>query len=239
MIKNLYDERAMNLPISELMPYEQNPRKISNREFQQLVDNIEQDPAFLISKPLLVNHTEEGTYIVYAGNQRLEACKTLGYDTVPCFVATALPEEVMKKRILLDNQHNGDWDTQKLLDSYDAEELMAVGAKFLEEIDFDKIMQEMEEAQADAEEKRPAFGGGFEAGESVVIKTEIIFADVEQRRAFDDFLVFLRKELPDLDTTSERLVSFLAAVMAAPQLASKILHDPAYRQQLESEVSDR
>lgn len=90
-----------------------NPRHISDDDIRKLMQDIMRDSGFLWSRPILVNRTAEGL-IVYAGNQRLEACKKLGIEEVPAIISDDLPEDIMRKRMALDNVHFGYFDTNKL-----------------------------------------------------------------------------------------------------------------------------
>jgi hypothetical protein len=236
MMKNLYNERYEAVPIGRLLPYEDNPRQITKEELENLAQSIESDPQFLIGNSLLVNHnTETDTYHVYVGNQRLAACKTLGYTELPCCVADNLPVEIIRNRVLRDNHHNGAWDLDKLYETYAIEELELLGKKFLQEVDFDKIMEELSAQDTDLDEG--AHGARQEEGEGVVIKIEVIFETPDERQRFDELLAYLRHQLPDTETVSARLYRLADMVLDAPDVVGKMLEDAPYRQTLQKEAS--
>jgi len=116
------------LPISKLKLNEKNPRKIDKDQFEKLCHNIETDPEYFKMRPCLVNETNEGN-IVYAGNQRLRAAKKLGLKQVPCIIAKDIPEDLLKKRIVLDNTTHGEHDFEMLSSLYDPGELLELGMK--------------------------------------------------------------------------------------------------------------
>lgn len=114
------------IPISQLTPNEKNPRKITVEQFEKLCRNIENDPLFFSMRPCLVNATANGL-MVYAGNQRLQAAKKIGMIEVPCIVMPNVEEDVIKKRIILDNLHHGEHDFDLLASFYEVEELLDLG----------------------------------------------------------------------------------------------------------------
>jgi hypothetical protein len=132
--------RIEEVDISRLVPYEKNPRFISERNLQKLMRSMEEDKNYLSNRPLLVNHMN-GEYIVYAGNQRLFAAKRLGWEKLPCIVES-LSEEVMKSRMLKDNINYGDWDLYILSEEFTTEdfEKYSLSDDFIEE--FDKFFEE-------------------------------------------------------------------------------------------------
>jgi len=114
------------LKIKDLTLCEENPRSISKNAFKKLCDNIERDPDFLRNRPILVNLIN-GIYTVYAGNQRVRACKKLKWKEIPCCVDVDLDEILVRQRMMLDNLHNGDWDYDILNNDYDTSQLLDLG----------------------------------------------------------------------------------------------------------------
>ena len=116
------------MPISKLKLNDKNPRKIDKDQFEKLCRNIEGDPEYFNMRPCLVNETSEGR-IVYAGNQRLRAAKKLGMKEVPCIITNDVPEDLLKKRVVLDNITHGEHDFEMLSSLYDPIELLELGMK--------------------------------------------------------------------------------------------------------------
>lgn len=90
-----------------------NPRTIRDAEMRKLMQDIVRDPQFLWSRPILANRVGD-ELTVYAGNQRLEACRNLGIDEVPVIVSDNLSEDQLRTRMAMDNIHFGYFDNNKL-----------------------------------------------------------------------------------------------------------------------------
>jgi len=137
------------IPLSKLKHYEKNPRKIDKVQFQKLCNNIQADPDFFAMRPCLVT-TIDDRYVIYAGNQRARAAKKIGLKEAPCIISENLNEETMKKRIVLDNLHHGEFDYEMLAADYDIPELIELGMTekdmgIISEIEADKIEEEEKE----------------------------------------------------------------------------------------------
>ena len=77
-----------------------NPRWIRDSRYEALKKSVTDDPEYLLYNPLEVftlSHIKgkDGKYIVVGGNQRLAACKELGFKEVPCIVF--LPDTPFEK----------------------------------------------------------------------------------------------------------------------------------------------
>jgi len=113
---SIYTMKTETLPkiewikVSELTNLENNPRYIKDDRFQKLCDGLTQSPELFLMRPCLVNE-REGKLVVYAGNMRLKAAKTLKWKEVPCIVSE-LPIEKEKELTIRDNVELGnfDWD---------------------------------------------------------------------------------------------------------------------------------
>jgi ParB-like chromosome segregation protein Spo0J len=138
------------VPISKLKSNEQNPRKIVKDQFEKLCDNIESDPEFFAMRPCLVNQTAEGM-LVYAGNQRLQAAKKLKMKEVPCIVLENVPQETMKKRVILDNLHHGEHDFDMLSSLYEVDDLLDLG---MLEKELGMAIGDIEEIEGKPEKKK-------------------------------------------------------------------------------------
>lgn len=113
-------------PIKNLTLLERNPRKITKDQMEKLCKSIQEDPGFLENRPILVNHIE-GKHIVYAGNQRVRAAKMLKMKTIPCIIEKNLPEDVVMKRVILDNKTFGEFDFDILANEFDIDVLIDCG----------------------------------------------------------------------------------------------------------------
>lgn len=114
------------VPVKQLEFLDSNPRKIERNQLEKLCESIKSDPDFFENRPCLVNEVD-GKMTVYAGNQRLRAAKKLGWKQVPCIVEQNLPEETLRRRIVLDNVSHGEFDFDILACLYDVDELLLLG----------------------------------------------------------------------------------------------------------------
>lgn len=127
------------IPIKQLKLNDKNPRSINRDQFEKLCQNILNDPEYFSMRPCLVNIIEN-EWIVYAGNQRLRAAKKIGLKEVPCILAHNVPDELLRKRIVLDNIHNGEHDYDMLSSLYDPFELIGWGMSE-KELDLSNLME--------------------------------------------------------------------------------------------------
>ena len=116
----------LSIPISSLNILKNNPRKISKEQFQKLCASLKKDPEFFKNRPCLVNKTDKGLE-VYAGNQRIQAAKKLGWKEVPVIIEEGLSEEINKDRIINDNKHYGEFDFYMLANEWEIDTLIDAG----------------------------------------------------------------------------------------------------------------
>lgn len=114
------------IDIKELNLSDGNPRKIDRNQFAKLCDSITEDPDFLLARPVLAQQID-GKIWVYAGNQRVRAAKKLGWKKIPCIIDSNVPEQLIKRRVVADNVHHGEWDFDILSGLYDPIELLSIG----------------------------------------------------------------------------------------------------------------
>lgn len=104
----LKKEFLKNVPIHEVKPYENNPRKISKDKLAGLVQSIKDD-GFL--NPIRVDEDN----VILAGHQRLKALEELGYEFIPDVMRiSGLTDEQKKRHRILDNNDYGEFEFQKL-----------------------------------------------------------------------------------------------------------------------------
>lgn len=94
--------------ISELIPYENNPRK--NDEAVEYVANSIREFGFKV--PIIIDKEN----VIVAGHTRYKAANELGLNVVPCIVADDLDENQIKAFRLADNKvsEQSEWDYLKL-----------------------------------------------------------------------------------------------------------------------------
>lgn len=94
--------------IDELIPYENNAR-INDKAIDIVANSIQE---FGFKNPVIIDKNK----VIVAGHTRVEACKKLGIDKVPCIIADDLTEEQIKAFRLADNKvaEVAEWDYNKL-----------------------------------------------------------------------------------------------------------------------------
>lgn len=96
--------------VSELVPYEKNPRKISSKEKRELEERLSKFG--LIGLPSM---DADGTLI--GGHQRLKSMLLMGWGEKEIDVRVAsrkLTEEEFAQVLLIDNEHSATWDIEAL-----------------------------------------------------------------------------------------------------------------------------
>ena len=149
--------------LGDLKVLENNPRKISDKDFKKLGEDIEEMGNF---RPLIVD-TEN---VILGGNQRYrQLLDKYGQDFE---VEVSLPnrelsENERKKIIITDNTHRGDWDLDILGNEFD---------DILEDLEIDDLLPEIDDLLPEV---------GFEVKEDDYeepedLETAVVLGDVYQ-----------------------------------------------------------
>ena len=103
--KELKRMKIEYLTVSELSPWERNPRLHSAEQVQQIANSILE---FGFNNPILVDENN----VIIAGHGRLEAAQLLNLDTVPVIILSHLTESQRKAYVIADNKlaMNASWD---------------------------------------------------------------------------------------------------------------------------------
>ena len=96
-------------PTADLSLHPDNPRTITDGNFEALKESMRQDPELMKYKPLLML---DG--MVYAGNQRLKAARELGWETIPTVNLQYCSQAARERLLIIDNIPYGAWDKAKL-----------------------------------------------------------------------------------------------------------------------------
>lgn len=95
--------------LKDLNVHTSNPRKITGKKFDELVQSLKDDPELLGAKPIILSD-RTGSLVIIAGNKRYLAAKKLKMETIPTILISGLTEEKEKRIILKENTHAGTWD---------------------------------------------------------------------------------------------------------------------------------
>lgn len=112
--------------VDSLVINAKNPRKIKDFNFSRLKKSIEDFPEMLSVRPV-VFRIEDGNAVVIGGNQRLRAVLELGWTEVPAINVTGWSDEKIKEFMIKDNNSEGDWDREMLIDDWDLDLLKSWG----------------------------------------------------------------------------------------------------------------
>lgn len=104
------------MAVKDIQLNPENPRIIKDAKFKQLVKSIQDFPAMLQLRPIIIDEKN----IVLGGNMRLKAAKELGLLEVHVVRATGLTKEQKKQFIIKDNLAYGEWDWTMLAAEWDA-----------------------------------------------------------------------------------------------------------------------
>ena len=98
-----------------------NPRQWTQDDIDRTAASIQRDFDFLEDRPLLVTPCGD-KYVVFAGNLRQTAARTIGVDSMPAYIYTPEDEDdylTIKRRAMLDNGSFGAWDWDALANEWD------------------------------------------------------------------------------------------------------------------------
>lgn len=100
--------KVVNVPVSEIVPYENNPR-VNEGAVEQLANIIDK---LGFRNPAVLNKDK----VIIEGHTRLLAVKKLGWETMPCIIATDLTPEQEQALRIADNKiaEIAEWDEAKL-----------------------------------------------------------------------------------------------------------------------------
>jgi len=100
-----------------------NPRLIKDAKFEKLKKSIEDNPEMLGMREVLV-YPHGSKYVIIGGNMRFQACKELGFVTVPCKILDKdTTAEQLRAITIKDNVGFGEHDWELLANEWDSVEL--------------------------------------------------------------------------------------------------------------------
>ncbi len=133
------------LPITDIKPYEKNPRKASADAINAVKKSIER---FGYNVPIVVDENN----VVLTGHTRLLAIKELKWEKVTVLVASDLTEEQAREFRIIDNRISemSVWDHDLLKDELRAVAAAGEMADWYDESELENIMGSLDEAGASA-----------------------------------------------------------------------------------------
>lgn len=180
----------VTLPIGEIKPYENNPRRIPDSAVRAVRESIEK---YGYSQPIVVDTNN----VVVVGHTRLKAIQSMGVEEVEVYRTILSPEKAREYR-LVDNRTSeyGKWDHDALVSELREMEQGLVEAYFPE---VDLEIQSLEDALVTQEDVDKA------AKEATKIKEpeSVVTTSVECPSCFETFQVRTRS-LPFMNNEDEQ-----------------------------------
>lgn len=109
--------------IKDLIGAEYNPRKISEKQLQDLTDSIRR---FGFVEPVIVNVNPERKNIIISGHQRVRVATAIGETEVPCVEVDLTVERERELNIRM-NKAGGEFDLNLLHDNFSLGDLISWG----------------------------------------------------------------------------------------------------------------
>jgi len=104
---------------SEIVSNINNPRTIRQDKFKKLVQSIKDFPEMLSIREIIVDEA----LMILGGNMRYKACLEAGLKELNVKIVKGLTEDQKKEFIIKDNANYGQWDWDKLANSFDENKL--------------------------------------------------------------------------------------------------------------------
>ena len=175
--KDWHNEKRM---LSDLIPYEKNPRKITDEDQKRLKKSFK-NTGYAESIAIDTDN------VIVAGHQRYEILKQLNKKDIEIDVRVPpekLTEQEFKDYLIASNKDTGEWDYVALAEEFTAEELLDKG---FDEEEFKDVEVEQVETEGDdevpetPEEPKTVKGDLYELGEHRVLCGDAtVITDVER-----------------------------------------------------------
>lgn len=137
--------KIVNEPIDKLIHAEYNPRKIDPLDFDHLKKSLNK---FAAVEPAVINTHPKRKNIIVGGNQRIDAAKSLGWETFPCVHVKLSLKDERELNVRL-NKNQGKWDYSLLKEFFsDRDELLSFGFQNEELAFFDSIDKDFQEEKS-------------------------------------------------------------------------------------------
>jgi hypothetical protein len=145
--------KPQELPIEEVYTNEWNPNEQKDEIFNKLVENIQEigmvEPIMVGLKPK--EDDPQKKYIVISGAHRLEACKVLGYETIPAYVKEDFDEDMEKFQTVRMNVLKGAMNPVKFTELFNeleekyTEDIVKDMMGFVDEVAFENVYMDVKE----------------------------------------------------------------------------------------------
>lgn len=113
----------VSLRINDLKPAEYNPRRITEKQFQDLQKSFENLGTL---EPAVINQYPGRENVIISGHQRVKVAKKLGMKEYPC-LEVSFPLEKEREANIRMNKNGGDFDFDMLGNEFEIKDLMDWG----------------------------------------------------------------------------------------------------------------
>lgn len=175
MSKNL---NVKMMPISDVVPYEKNPR-LNDQAVDAVASSIRE---FGFKVPIVV----DGKGVVVSGHTRLKAAKALGLDEVPVIVADDLDDTKIKAFRLADNKvaELAEWDESLLIK--ELEELTDLDYD-MGQFDFELDLDDADDADVNGADDAGDIPDNLDVVDTLALNV-IVKNEAEQAELYDELL---------------------------------------------------
>lgn len=145
-----------------------NPRTLTEKEYKKLQKKL-RELDFTDARPLIAYPMGE-QYVVFCGNQRLRALRSMGEKEVMCAVVPAdtTPQDI-RRMLLADNKQEGEWDMDMLANEWDAADIEWAGIDEARWEQQSEVQAAEAEEDADEEDEDGEYIGTHEDGEVYLV----------------------------------------------------------------------
>jgi len=112
--------------IDDLLPSEENPRKIGRKAYEALKKSLQEFPEMKQIREIVIDEDNS----ILAGHQRIYALKDLGYEDVFVKQMFGLTKKQKREFMIKDNTSAGSWDDDILANQWDMDEMKDWGVNF-------------------------------------------------------------------------------------------------------------
>ena len=192
--------------VDKLVPYANNPR-LNEHTVNDLVKSIRE---FGFNQPIAVDKD----YVIITGHARYKASLVMGLEKVPVVVLDNLTEEQVKGYRLADNKvgEKSAWHVNKL-----EQELMDLSVD-MAQFGFEDLKGQLDTLDFDMDESdsgkdMDVLEGVEDEPRGYSITYELSFKDEAEQEKWYDFIGRLRKEYPDEETITARVMKVVEGYM--------------------------
>jgi hypothetical protein len=135
-----------NINIDLLLESDKNPNKMSDHQFNMLVERIKEQG---FKDAISVVPSEDGKYKIIEGHHRVRAAKYLEFTEVPCFIHDDWDEDKQKFELVKSNVLKGHIDPQTFTEMVNelsgkySKDIIQTMMGFADEKEFSKLYQEI------------------------------------------------------------------------------------------------